>query len=307
MGKSKRLLFIDSSMNEVNLDEEVDVMLSPEFYTLKKEALPVRYAYQAKRIAPSLFVGMLEEKTLYEYAVFKEKEQWMFIAYDTALIGAFLESKGIALKYLSKLFFAQQSAQMFDKPLLLGGKNALVRVDDTVVIVPQIALDTEQEMLDFDIRFRPKKGITLASTKGSFLTTKQASLLGVLFLFLSILFFIEAQGYKKSSQEIEGELDAVLAQHPSLATQYTRDSILQKYQTLDSSERKKRERIKAVSQLIFKGVELHTLKMDTKAIEVSFICKDNKVLARLEKLAKEAKFDTSLVKGSYTINLKGAL
>lgn len=307
MAKSKRLLFIDSSMDKVNLEEEVNVMLSPEFYTLKKEALPLRYAYQAKRIAPSLFIGMLEEQSLYEYAVFKEDKQWVFIAYNTAFISAFLESKGIALKYLSKLFFSQQSAQLFDKPLLLGEKNALVKVDDTMVVVPQIALDTTQKMLDFDARFTPNKGITLASTKGSFFTLKQASLLGVLFLLLGIVFFIEARGYKKSSQEIEGELDAMLAQHPSLATKYTRDSILQKYQTLDSSERKKRERIKAVSQLIFKGVELGTLKIDGKRIVVSFICKNAEVLSRLEKLAKEKNFHTSLVKESYTINLEGAL
>ena len=54
---TKELLLAYPSMKQVTLSESVNVMLPPQFYTLKKEALPLRYAYQAKKIAPSLFEG----------------------------------------------------------------------------------------------------------------------------------------------------------------------------------------------------------------------------------------------------------
>jgi hypothetical protein len=59
MGNNKDLLLVHSAMERVTLVESVNVMLTPQFYTLKKEALPVKYAYQAKKIAPSLFEGLL--------------------------------------------------------------------------------------------------------------------------------------------------------------------------------------------------------------------------------------------------------
>ena len=66
MGSNKELLLVHASMEHVSLTHSVNVMLTPQFYTLKKEALPVKYLYQAKRIAPSLFDGLLEEGRSYE-------------------------------------------------------------------------------------------------------------------------------------------------------------------------------------------------------------------------------------------------
>ena len=60
MGSNKELLLVHASMEDVSLAHSVNVMLTPQFYTLKKEELPVKYLYQAKRIAPSLFDGLLE-------------------------------------------------------------------------------------------------------------------------------------------------------------------------------------------------------------------------------------------------------
>ena len=48
MGNSKTLILAHSAMDEVTLSYDVNVMLTPQFYTLKKEPLPVQYAYQAK-------------------------------------------------------------------------------------------------------------------------------------------------------------------------------------------------------------------------------------------------------------------
>mgnify|MGYP001829238495 CR=1 FL=1 len=74
MRNNKELLLVHPSMKPVSLTEAVNVMLPPQFYTLKKEALPLRYAYQAKKIAPSLFDGLLEAGGHYEYMVWKEDE-----------------------------------------------------------------------------------------------------------------------------------------------------------------------------------------------------------------------------------------
>ena len=118
MGNNKELLLVYTGMKQVTVSDAVNVMLTPQFYTLKKETLPVRYAYQAKRIAPSLFDGLLEAGKHYDYMVWKEKEEWVFLAYDLEMITSFLESKGFALEHVSKIFFAQQSADLFDKPLV---------------------------------------------------------------------------------------------------------------------------------------------------------------------------------------------
>ena len=69
-------------------------MLTPQFYIFKKESLPVRYHYQALKLAPSI----LDELTgvgEYSYAAIQEEDGWALIAYDMAKIEAFLELSGV--------------------------------------------------------------------------------------------------------------------------------------------------------------------------------------------------------------------
>ncbi|UPT77580.1 hypothetical protein MN086_00135 [Sulfurovum sp. XGS-02] len=307
MGNNKELLLVHPSMKTVSLTEAVNVMLPPQFYTLKKEALPLRYAYQAKRIAPSLFDGLLEAGN-YEYMVWKEDEAWVFLAYDIEKITAFLESKGFVLEHVSKLFFAQQSIDLFNQPLLLGEDDALVALDGTVVVVPKEALAEEDTpSLRFDNRFTPKKGIMLSGAYGSVLSLKQASMLAAIFILFALMFFVEGSRYGDDSQAGEAKMQELLSAYPALQSTYTRESIMTKYKAIDTIERKKREIVKMVSGMIFKGVTLSSLEIDANRYKIHFACKNAQVAKRLNQLAAKNKLKTSAVAGSHDLKIEGTL
>ena len=306
MGKNKALILVHTSMEEVTLTHDVNVMLTPQFYTLKKESLPVQYAYQAKRIAPSLFEGLLEEGKSYEYMVWKEEDEWVFLAYDLEMITAFLERKGFALEHVSKLFFAQQSADLFTNPLLLGSNEALVSLENIIVVVPKVALD-EDASLTFDDNFTPKKGIMLQSAYGAILTLRQTIVLASIFGLMSLIFFIEGARYSGNSKVIQMEMEEMFEAYPALSSKYTRDSIVSKYKTLDSVERKKRETIKTLGSMIFKGVTLNTFEMNDQKFSVHFSCEDAKVFKRVKALAKKNNFSTVNVSRSHDLKIEGKL
>jgi hypothetical protein len=308
MGNNKELLLAHASMKPVTSSQAVNVMLTPQFYTLKKEALPVRWAYQAKRIAPSLFEGLLEEGKHYDYMVWKEEGEWVFLAYDIEKITAFLETKGFALENVSKLFFAQQAIDFFDKPLLLGENEALVSLDHTAVMVPRAALaEDERPSLIFNNSFTPKNGVALQGSYGSILNLKQASILAVIFSLFAIMFFVEGWRYSDNSKAGEEEMQQLLEAYPSLRSQYTRDSIATKYKALDTLERKKRDVIKTLSKMIFKGVTLTSFELNEKSFKVHFSCSDAKVAKRLNTLAKKEKFSIAKVAGGNDLKIEGTL
>lgn len=308
MADNKALLLAHPSMKPVSLTEAVNVMLPPQFYTLKKEALPLRYAYQAKKIAPSLFEGLLEAGGNYEYMVWREDEAWVFLAYDIEKITAFLESKGFALEQVSKLFFVQQSVDLFDKPLLLGEHDALVSLDHTVVVIPRGALTQEDgSSLHFDNSFTPKKGIFLPGAYGSVLNLKQASMLAAIMILFALMFFVEGSRYSDDSQTGEAKVQELLSANPALQSKYTRESIVTKYKAIDTAERKKREIVKMVSGMIFKGVTLSSLEIDAKSYKVHFTCKDAQVAKRLTLLATKNKLKTSAISGTHDLKIEGTL
>jgi len=58
-------------MEDVKEKKNIDIILSPEFYTFLKEELGIKFAYQAKQIAPSLFDDYLDDSSRYQYFVYK--------------------------------------------------------------------------------------------------------------------------------------------------------------------------------------------------------------------------------------------
>ena len=307
MGSNKELLLVHVSMKRVFLSHSVNVMLTPQFYTLKKEALPVKYLYQAKRIAPSLFDGFLEAWNDYEYFVFKEEDSWVFIAYNAGQINSLLLSKGLKPEQVSKIFFAEQVRDSFTAPVLLEDKEALVVLDNTVVVVPQTALEEETAVLEFDNSFTPKTGITLKGVNSSLFSLSQAVVLATLFTLFAGMFFVEGWCYGNESKAGVEEMQELQEAYPSLQSKMQRKNIATKYKSIDTAERKKREVMKSLAGLIFKGVTLTTFSLNEKGYKVQFSCIDAKVAKHLNELAKKEKFNTSKVAGSDDIQIEGTL
>jgi uncharacterized protein YdcH (DUF465 family) len=307
MGSNKPLLLIHSSMKPLSLAENVNIMLTPQFYTMKKEALPLKYHHQAKKIAPSLFDGLLEEGGEYRYFVFKEGEEWVFIAYDPGKISSFLREKGISPEQVSKLFFAQQALESFTGPVLLGEKEALVVLNDAVVVVPRTALAEELVPLAVDNNFTPSSGVVLEGSSGSLLSDRQTMIVAAVFLVFAVMFFVEGWRYSHELKTGEGEMQRLLEEHPSLQSRIKRENIAAKYQTIDSMERKKREVVKTLAGMIFKGVTFHEFTMNEKGFKARFSCRDAKVAERLGTLAKKENFSVSKEAGSNDLWIEGKL
>ena len=306
-GSTKKLILVHEGMAPQTLDETVDVMLTPQFYTLKRESLPVKYAYQAKKIAPSLFDGLLDESESYAYDVHKCDEGWEFIAYDLDKIKYFLRTKGIVPEKVGKLFFAQQAADKITAPVALGESQALVNLNGIVTVVPKSVLDETTQFANPDSTWRPKRGISLGGSEGSLLTGRQAFSLAAVLVLFAAGWFIEGSRYGGDLHKEQEKISALLEAYPALQSSYTRKSVAEKYQTLDRQERKKRDIIKALSKMIFKGVTLSSLKMDEKAFQAEFSAADKSVAQKLQALAKKEKFNTTDIKGSSEIRIEGQL
>ncbi len=308
MGTDKKLLLVYRSMERVTSNESVNIVLTPQFYTLKREAIPVKFAYQAKKIAPSLFEGLLEDGVAYNYFVIKEEEAWVFIAYSITEITAFLESKGISADKVSKLFFAQQAVDSFVSPLVLSEKEALIVIDNTVVLVPRSALGNEEKpLLRIDSSMMPKKGLTLQRGSSALITQKQAFLLATLFILFAGIFFFEGTRYGGENKSENDELQSLYAAYPALQSSYARSGIVEKYRALDIKERKKRNAVKTFASMIFKGVTLTSLKVTPKNFQAQFSCTNEEVAKRVKELAKKAHYHTTKVKGGTDLHIEGAL
>jgi len=309
MENTKELILIYRDMKSVSSipANGVNIMLTPQFYTIKREELPVKYAYQAKRIAPSLFDGLLEDVQNHKYFVVKEENSWLFIAYDVEKIKTFLEQKGIEIAQVSKVYFAEQVVDLFTAPMLLGEKEALINLNGTITVLPQVALNPDEKPIRINAHFTPKKGVAFEGGGKSFVGASEAYTLASIFLLFAVIYFVEASRYGGENEAQVQETQTLLENYPSLQSSYARKSISDKYKIIDKKERKKRDTVKALSHMIFKGSTLTSLLIDDKKFQAQFACKDKSVAKKLQELAKKEKFNTSKVPNSNDVQIEGTL
>ena len=287
-------LFIHRDMKPVTLLNSVEIILTPQFYTFIRENLDIRFAYQAKQIAQSLFDDYLESSEEYQYHVYKCQNDWCFFAYNIKEIEEFLNSVGIEKHRVSKIYFAQQLSEKLKQPIKLSEKNALLNIDDTVTLIPTKLMeeDTEYNSLDLNEQ-KLSSAVSMGASLDSFISLKETIVLGSIFCILGAIFLVEGNRIKSSVSKSEEVLNKLLNQYPKYSSTMLRKSILNKYQPIDKKERKKRDALKELSKLFSAKSQLEELIIDKNLIKANIKTANTNTANQVDRNAKAKNFKSS--------------
>ncbi len=260
-------LFIHRDMKPVTTLNSVEIILTPQFYTFIRENLDIRFAYQAKQIAQSLFDDYLDSNKEYQYHVYKCQNDWCFFAYDIKEIEDFLKTVGIEKHRVSKIYFAQQLSEQLKKPIKLSEKNALITIDDTVTLIPTKLINKDIEYNNLELKEQKfNSSVSMGASLDSFISLKDTIILSSLFFILGGIFLVEGNRIKSSVSTNEEVKIKLFNQYPRYNSAMIRESILNKYRPIDKNERKKRESIKEISKLLSSNSQLEQLIIDKNRI-----------------------------------------
>jgi len=289
MGNSNRKLLVHKEMHSINTTDNVDIILTPQFYIFLTEELGVKFGYQAKQIAPSLFDDYLDIEKEYQFHVYKHKEKWYFFAYSIEEIISFLESKELKANQINKIFFAQELSPHLESAMDLGS-TAIQSLDEIVTLLPKRLIHPEYEYADLDIdALSLKNGIALGSSYDSLIPLKETIIISFLFVILGVIFFVESDRYKKSIENIINKEEKLLEKSSKLSSSLVRKSILEKYIPIDRKERIKRDSIKEISKLLFSGSILKELTITNDKILATIKAKNSNIVKQIEQRSKNFK------------------
>lgn len=281
-------------MENVSLEHSVEIILTPQFYTFIREDLDIKFSYQAKQIAASLFDDYLDTSKEYQYHVSKCHNYWCFYAYNIEEIETFLESIGIEKHRVSKIYFAQELSSSLEEPIQLCENNVLQTIDDTVTVIPTRLLEENVYMKSLDLNdVKLSSSITMGASLTSFISLKESIILSSLFFILGAVFLVEGNRIKSSIVNENEQLIQLLDDNPTYGTTLVRNSILEKYQPIDSNERAKRDSLKEVSKLLSANSQLSSLKIEKQSIKTTIKTSNPKISQQVMQSAKAKNFKGS--------------
>ena len=294
MDKSNNRLFIHRNMEPVSLEHSVEIILTPEFYTLIREELDIRFAYQAKQIAEALFDDYLNASKEYQYHVSKADDAWYFYAYNIQEIEDFIESIGIEKHRVSKIYFAQELSSHLKEPIQLSDKNILQTIEETVTIIPLRLMDPNVNFTSMDLKeVKLTSGVSMGASHNSLVSLKETILLSSMFFILGTIFIFEGNRIKASISKDEAQLIALIDDNPSYGSTMLRENILEKYQPIDKNERSKRQSIKDISKLLSAKSALSSLSIVKSKITVEIKTSDANIARQVAQNAKVRNFKSS--------------
>lgn len=272
--KSNPLVFVFKQMMHREQSGTVDLLISPQFYTVKKEHIPfIKYAFNAKKIAPSLFFGLEDPAKSYQYHVYKDNNKWIFISYCMDDILDFLAQKNIPRQNINNIYFTQQIAAFFAKPFQLDDLYAIVNMDGIAVFVNRkiISLDTHYNRSVSGISL-PSKAIKVSTQREALFSGKGNFILSLVSIIMSVIFIAEGFVAYKKKKEYEQKTQEILSANKNLESSYIRKNIISKYATINQVEKNKRDFISTISQCVLQG----------NTMLISLNINDNKMLGKLK-------------------------
>ena len=281
-------------MEPVSLEHSVEIILTPEFYTLIREELDIKFAYQAKQIAESLFDDYLDASQEYQYHVAKAEGAWYFYAYNIEEIADFLENIGIEKHRVSKIYFAQELKDKLEEPIQLGSKSVLQTIEGIVTSIPSRLMEPNSDFNRLNLStFKLSSGVSMGASHNSLISLKETIILSSIFFIFGVTFIFEGNRIKDSISKNDAQLIQLLDDNPTYGSTMIRENILEKYQPIDKNEREKRQSIKEISKLLSAKSELTTLKIEKSTIKASIKTSNTGISKQVIQGAKAKSFKST--------------
>ncbi len=257
------------------------LVLSPEFYWVKKVRLNVRFAFEVKKMAESIFADSLPDGS-YSYIVLKSApKEFIVIAYDLDYIIKKLKNLGIDISKVKKIYTIQSEIKESKFYIESDKESGLAIVDKIVTPVPLRYLDasvakkvTIKEFLSNKL----SKNYIYPSKKGTEIFEKKDmirfSLLPIfVLLFLSVNFFT----YKKEIKYLEKLKESYIKTYTLPSTTFEIKSMLEEAEKLDKKQRSIREVFEYLQDFkLYKNENFYQMLYDKNRVKITIKLKDKK-------------------------------
>lgn len=265
----------------MEIEEKVNVILSPSLYWVKKLPLPIKYLRDVKKLLPSIFEDILPAGH-YNYSAYKSGEEFFVFAYEDKLILDTLMLRGIGASNIANVYFAQSEFAELEGAIKVNETQSMYLKDEIVILVPSTFVDASKT-LDTDSILLSPHTISLAQF-GHIVDTK--SLYKIAAVFVVLIFLLASEWFVTAQKinEIEELKNALFTQAGAKATMFENNAILKKQKSIYDKQTKLRESVSLLlSAKLTKNETLKELSFKSKSFTADFNTLSPATITAIEK------------------------
>ena len=266
--ENKKEIFFVTKHSRLISDSKVTLILSPEFYWVKKEKLPVKRVYEAKKLAASIFDGFLPLGN-FSYIIYKEEDEFILIAYDKEKILESLEKIVDNPENIEQIHFAQTEFLNIEGCVEIDERSALAKIEGVIVQVPRRCANPSMKIEEL------LEGVELSKYRIKLNTQeaigkKELILYAAVIAIFTLSFLLEYAIYKTQIKKIETKKSEIYAKYNLPRTSFQLNSIKNSLLKTYNSQKKIRDTINYLGSVdLKKGEFINMISVDPKKADFS--------------------------------------
>ena len=247
--KSKNELFYFSKNSPVQEKGHFDVILSPEFYWVKKVELPVKKVSAAKRLAESVYEGSLPSGD-FAYDVSKHNDAFIIVAYDKEGISAELSKKFIKDAKVSAVYFSQNEFLELEDCCGVDQYNSLINLEGLIMQVPRVCTESKKEIGAYlENKKLSNKKITLSSLESEVVGKKEVVVLATGMGLLLTSFGLDWFNYAQATKKLDDQRTEIITKYNLPQTSMQLNSIKKSLTKTFKAQKKIRDEVFGLNSL----------------------------------------------------------
>jgi len=265
-----------------------DVILSPEFYWVKKVELPVKKISAAKKLSESIFEGSLPSGE-FAYEVSKAGDDFVIIAYDKEGISAEIAQKFIKDAKVSSIYFAQNEFADLEDCCGIDRNSSLVNLNGLIMQVPRVCTESKREIDSYlNNKKLSNKKITLGVLSSDVVETKELYLFAAGVVILLASFVLDWYNYKSAALSLDEKRAEIIASNNLPRTSIQLNSIKKSLTKTFKTQKKIRDEVFAFNSI--------TLKSGEYIDSINATSKESVIVIKVDSNAREAEIKSQISK-----------
>jgi len=262
------ILFLDPHSDYEEISSNVNIILSPSLYWVKKMLLPVKYVREVKKLLPSIFEDILPEGK-YNYFAYKQEDEYIVFAYSDKLIMDTLAEKGIPISSVANIYFAQSEITGIEGALTINKNQSIYIKDDILVLLPCSWVEESADLDLADIQLS-KRSIALEKF-GHIVETKSLYKIGAILMMMIFIVAVEYFITAHKTATVEANKDDLFQVYNLKSTTFQNKALLKKYKAIHKKQTKIRDIFsKILSIKLQKDVKISFIGLKNKKFIVNF-------------------------------------
>jgi len=268
--KENKKIFLTKNAKITNLiSKKIDIIISPEFYWVRKFEIPVKTETQARHVLPTLFEDIIDDISILTYQVIKLEENiFLCFAYENKEIYEAIKKLDIPITQINSLYFAQNECKSF-KSFEADSSKFMYTSEGILIKVPNNLLENTlnlEKVIDSIKLSSHKLQIKLYN---DVIGTKFYYSLFTIFAILILMNFFKYFSYSNEISSLEETIKKVKQVNKLPSSMIQTNSILNSYDKKISNENKKREAIAYIFSN--KKFDLKSLNITNEEISLEYL------------------------------------